>query len=120
MQRRDDFAERRKHLASLSETELEQRFWQLAEQVVRPLVDLSKHNTSPSVERSVLLRMGLSSLEAKQLAEMVADRGLLGKGAGHVVYVLAEAKHCSVREAADLLLGGQGWEAVLARFGEEG
>ncbi len=31
MKREDDFNERRKHLANLSEAELEQRFWKLAE-----------------------------------------------------------------------------------------
>ena len=36
MKRADDFAERRKHLASLSDQELYERFWSLTEQVVDP------------------------------------------------------------------------------------
>ena len=73
VERKDDFQERRKHLANLTEAELEQRFWKLAEEVVDPLVDLAYKNTSPSIERSVLLRMGFSSIEAKPIVNG-ADR----------------------------------------------
>ena len=38
---------------------------QLTGQLVDPLLELAKENTSPAIERSVLLRMGFSSLEAK-------------------------------------------------------
>ena len=65
MERKDDFQERRKHLADLSETELEERFWKLAEELIDPVVELARKNTSPSIERSILLRMGFSSVEAK-------------------------------------------------------
>ena len=37
MKRADDFQERRKHLANLTEEELEQRFWELAEKIVDPI-----------------------------------------------------------------------------------
>lgn len=119
MQRKDDYHSRRQHLAGLSDSELEKRFWELTEQVVSPLVDLAEKNTSPSVERSVLLRMGLSSLEAKDLVEMVEKRGWLGKGAGQIVYVLAQTANCAVREAAQRLLQGSGWEDVAAHFEKE-
>ncbi|MDF3001234.1 MAG: ornithine aminomutase, partial [Bacillota bacterium] len=56
MKRADDFQERRKHIAGLTDEELYQRFWQMTEQVVNPLLELGKKNTTPSVERSVLLR----------------------------------------------------------------
>ena len=49
MKRADDFAERRKHLASLSDQELYERFWSLTEQVVDPLLELGRKNTSPSI-----------------------------------------------------------------------
>ena len=65
MKRDDDFAERRKHIADLSDDELYARFWELTTQVVTPLYELGRTNTTPSVERSVLLRMGVSSLDAK-------------------------------------------------------
>ena len=57
MKRADDFAERRKHIANLTDQELYDRFWALTEQVVAPLLELGRRNTTPSVERAVLLRM---------------------------------------------------------------
>lgn len=42
MRRKDDFDERRKHLSSLSEEELEIRFWELASKLVDPLIELAK------------------------------------------------------------------------------
>lgn len=67
LRREDDFEQRRAHLKNLSDAELKDLFWKLTEQVVDPLLDLAKTHTSPSVERSVLLRMGFSSLEANHL-----------------------------------------------------
>ncbi len=76
MKRDDDFAERRKHIADLSDDELYARFWDLTTQVVTPLYELGRNNTTPSVERSVLLRMGVSSLDAKPIVDQCMDRGL--------------------------------------------
>lgn len=120
MQRKDDFATRRQHLADLSEAELEARFWQLADAIVQPLVGLAEKNTSPSVERSVLLRLGFDSLDAKALVQMTADQGLLFKGAGHVVYVAACHWGCGGLTAGRRLLEGQGWDAVQAHFQGKG
>lgn len=116
MKREDDFEERRKHLADLSEVELEQRFWQLAEKIIDPLVELAEKNTSPSIERSVLLRMGFSSLEAGAIVEGAIDRGLLGKGAGHIVYRLAKDKNMEIREAGLKLVDGELWDDVMSIF----
>lgn len=116
MKREDDFQERRKHLANLTEEELEKRFWELAEKIVDPLVELAYKNTSPSIERSVLLRMGFSSLEAKAIVEGAVDRGLLGKGAGHLVYKLAREKNMDIREAGLKLANGKMWDEVLSLF----
>lgn len=116
MKRADDFQERRKHIAGLTDEELYQRFWQLTEQVVNPLLDLGKKNTTPSVERSVLLRMGISSLETKPIVEGCMDRGLMGKGAGHVVYKLAQAKNIDIKEAGTLLAQGKCWDEAAALF----
>lgn len=116
MKRVDDFAERRKHLAKLSDQELYDHFWKLTDQVVDPLLELGRKNTSPSIERSVLLRMGISSLDAKPIVEGCIDRGLIGKGAGHVVYKLAKAKNISIKEAGDLLVKGQAWDEAVALF----
>ncbi len=118
MKRNDDFEQRRKHIAHLSDDELYERFWELTTQVVTPMVELGRKNTTPSVERSVLLRMGISSLEAKPIVEGCMDRGLMGKGAGHVVYKLAKAKKISIKEAGTLLAEGRGWEDAVALFKE--
>lgn len=112
MKRNDDFADRRKHLANLSDDELFQRFWDLAGKIVDPLLELGEKNTSPSIERSVLLRMGFSSIEAKAIVEGTMDKGLMGKGAGHVVYRLAKEKNISVRDAGVALSEGKLWDEV--------
>ncbi len=116
MKREDDFQERRKHLAHLTEEELEKRFWELAEKIVDPLIELAEKHTTPSIERSVLLRMGFSSLEAKAIVEGAIDRGLLGKGAGHIVYKLAREKGMDIREAGLKLAEGEMWDEVVALF----
>ncbi|MBQ9155995.1 MAG: ornithine aminomutase subunit alpha [Eubacterium sp.] len=116
MKRADDFAERRKHIANLSDEELYNRFWELANQVVDPLLELGKKNTTPSVERSVLLRMGISSLETQKIVEGCMDRGLISHGTGHVVYKLAKAKNISISEAGTMLANGQCWDEAAALF----
>lgn len=112
----DDFNERRAHLANLSDQELYERFWSLASDIVDPLLELGRKNTSPAIERSVLLRMGFSSIEAKAIVDGVIDRGLMGKGAGHVVYKLAKAKNISVREAGVALADGKMWQEAADLF----
>ena len=67
MKREDDFEKRREHLKNLTDEQLYERFWSLTEQIVKPMVDLAYKHTSPSIERSVLLRMGFSSLEAEAI-----------------------------------------------------
>lgn len=116
MKRNDDFQERRKHLHNLSSEELKARFWDLAEQAVDPLLDLAKTHTTPAIERSVLLRMGFSSLEVKPLVEMVIDHGLIGKGAGHVVYKVSVEKNLPLRQAGLELIEGKHWEDAVAYF----
>ena len=117
--RLDDFSERRAHLANLSDEELKQRFWDLASQIVEPMLELGRKNTSPSIERSVLLRMGFSSIEAKEIVDKVIDRGLMGKGAGHVVYKLAKEKDMSIRDAGVALANGQYLDEVVSLFTKE-
>ncbi|GKX29336.1 ornithine aminomutase [Vallitalea longa] len=99
--RLDDYESRRKHLENLSEEELEERFWELAEKIVDPMIEMAKNNTSPSIERSVLLRMGFSSIESKAIVSTLMEKKkhLVGKGAGHLVYRTARDKDISIREA---------------------
>ena len=116
MRREDDFQERRKHLADLSEDELETRFWELTEKLIDPIVDLAKNNTSPSIERSILLRMGFSSVEAKTIVDGAIDRGIIGKGVGHIVYRLAKDNNMEIRETGMKLIEGEMWEQAVTTF----
>lgn len=116
MKRADDFEVRRQHLKNLSDDELKQRFWELAEKIVEPMLELGHKNTTPAVERSVLLRMGFSSLEVKPIVEGVMAKGLMGKGAGNVVWRLSKKLGVSVREAGVGLAEGKYWDAVDTLF----
>lgn len=116
MKRADDFQERRKHIAGLTDEELYNRFWELTEQVVTPLLDLGRKNTTPSIERAVLLRMGVSSLDTQKIVEGCIDRGLMGHGAGHVVYKLSKQKGMSIRETSEELAKGKYWDEAVALF----
>ena len=119
MKRADDFEERRKHIANLSDEELYNRFWELTAQVVDPLLELGYKNTTPSVERSVLLRMGISSLDTQKIVQGCMDNGLMGHGAGHVVYKIAKAKDLSIRDASIALANGEYWQDAVALFRKE-
>jgi len=112
LKREDDFQTRRAHLAELTNEQLHEKFWSLIEETVDPLLDMAKTHTTPSVERSVLLRMGFSSVEAKPLVERMIDRGLMGKGAGNVVYRAAQNNKMSIREAGLALLEDELWDTL--------
>ena len=116
MRREDDYQVRRAHLADLTDEQLYDKFWSLIGEIVDPLLELGREHTSASVERSVLLRMGFSSLEAKAIVDGCVERSLLGHGAGHVVYKLAKAKGLSVREAGVELAAGKLWDDAVALF----
>ena len=116
LKRDDDFEERRKKLANLSDEELKNRFWQLAEQVVEPLLKMAKENTTPSIERSVLLRMGFSTLEVRPLVEGAIERNLIGKGVGHIVYRVAKEKGIYIIESGEKLIAGDYWDLALEIF----
>ena len=118
MKRADDFAERRAHIAGLTDEELYHRFWALTEQVVAPLLELGRKNTTPSVERAVLLRMGISSLETQKIVEGCMDRGLMPHGTGHVVYKLSKEKNIPIPQAGALLAAGKCWDEAAALFKE--
>lgn len=110
--RPDDFEERRARLRGLSDEELRARFWSRVEEIVAPLVEEARTHTSVSIERSVLLRMGFSSLESRELVARMAERGLLGHGVGRLVLELAQRHGLPVREAGLALLDGRHWEEL--------
>lgn len=99
LRREDDFEKRREHLKNLSDEELKKRFWKLTEEIVNPLIELARTHTSESIERSVLLRMGFNSLDAKAIVNKVVEAELLGKGAGNVVWRLAKKENLPIKDA---------------------
>lgn len=114
--REDDFLSRRAQLAALSDKELYNKFWSLCEKLVEPMLEMGKEYTSPAIERSVLLRMGFSSLEAKAIVDGCVERALIGHGAGNVVYRLSTDRALSVRDAGAALAEGQLWNEATALF----
>ena len=112
IERPDDFSTRRAGINAMSDEELHRYFWSLADKLVAPLIEEARIHTTPSIERSVLLRMGFSSIEATTLVERMNQRGWLGHGAGRLVLELAKAKEISVRAAGAALLAGDYWEEL--------
>ncbi len=111
-QRPDDFELRRGHLGSMSDEALHAYFWDLVDRIVAPLIEEARTHTSPAIERSVLLRMGFSSVESRLLVEQMHDHGLLGHGAGHLVLQLAKANGMAIRDAGKALLQGEYWQEL--------
>lgn len=115
--RTDDFEERREHLSRKSDEELKALFWELADKATDPLIKLAYNNTTPAIERSVLLRMGFSSLEARSLVDKTINHNLISKGAGHVVYRYSQLNNISIRDAGISLMNDLGWTEVMTSFG---
>ncbi len=113
-ERPDNFESQRKQLEAMSDEELHALFWDLAEKIVDPLIEEARTHTTPSIERSVLLRMGFSSIEAAGLVAQMGERQLLERGAGRLVFELAQAKDITLREAGCGLLDGRYWEELQA------
>lgn len=116
MERQDDFNQRREHLKDLTEKQLEERFWELCGKLMDPIVEMATKQTSPSIERSVLLRMGFSSIESKAIVEAAIDRNLLEHGAGHLVYKLSQSRGMDIREAGLKLAENELWEETSSLF----
>jgi len=117
MRREDDYLQRRTHLAGLTDEALHQRFWELAEQLVEPMLEAGRRYTTPAIERSVLLRMGFSSVEAKQIVQGAMEHQLMGKGCGHVVWRVALAQGLPLREVGVQLSQGIGWDEAVKLMG---
>ncbi len=116
MKREDDFNNRHEHLKDLTDEQLEARFWELANKLVDPLLEMGREYTSPAIERSVLLRMGFSSIEAKAIVEGCVERSLMCYGAGNVVYRLAKSKGMDIRPAGLELVNGNLWDEAADLF----
>ena len=81
-----------------------------------PIVEMAEKQTSPSIERSVLLRMGFSSIESKAIVDAAIDKHLLEHGAGHLVYKLAKVKGLEIREAGLKLADNELWDETVSLF----
>ncbi|MFN3411339.1 MAG: ornithine aminomutase subunit alpha [Exilispira sp.] len=106
LERADDFEIRRKHLANLTDEQLKERFWQLTEKIVEPMIELAKKYTSPSIERSILLRMGFSSIEANKIVDILHKKDLLGHGAGNIVLKISKKENINYLEAGKKIIDG--------------
>ncbi len=98
------FESRQQELSKLSNDELKTRFWDLTNKVMEPIIELAKTHTSPSIERAVLLRMGVDSVSSHGVVDRILEAGLLGKGAGHVVLRLSQKSGQDIRAAAQSIL----------------
>jgi len=114
----DDFEIRREHLKKMSDEELRSYFLELSNRIVNPLLEIAYENTSKSIERSVLLRMGFSSIDAKGIVNILDENNLLSKGAGHSVYILKNNKNLSIQEAGKLIQNGDEIGYLLEYFKE--
>lgn len=119
IERKDDYNDRREHLKGMSDVELKDYFFELANKMIDPLIDLAYQNTSKSIERSVLLRMGFSSIEAKGIVDALSDEELLSFGAGQAIYVLSKEKAISLKEAGILIQQNEGMAFVKEYFNHE-
>lgn len=115
-ERIDDFITRREHLKEMSDMELRAYFLKLSEEMMEPLLELAHNHTSKSIERSVLLRMGFSSLEAKAIVDILNENDLLRKGAGHCVYILSKNRKIDIQKAGELIQNGVEISYLLEHF----
>lgn len=120
MKRIDDFEKRREHLKNLSDEELYEKFWQLTGEIVKPLVHMAYTHTSPAIERSVLLRMGFSSIEANSIVKEGIKWKLLGMGMGNAVLTYAEIKNEDYMKAGENLARGIGWNELADKINAGG
>ena len=102
--RNDDFEQRRKKIEALSDEALKAYFFKLTDELLDPLLTLAYDYTTPAIERSVLLRMGFSSVEAKLIVDKLFEHQLLQYGAGHAVMIYAKKHQLSLRDAGLKLL----------------
>ena len=91
----------------MSDDELKARFWELCNQVVDPIVDLANTHTSPSIERSVLLRMGIDSISSHGVVDSFCRPVCWAKAPGHVVLKLSQKTGTDVPGAAAAILANK-------------
>jgi len=117
--RKDDYFERREKIEKLKDEQLRQYFWQLVDEILEPILDLAANSTSPSIERSVLLRMGFSSIVSSSIVDKALNYQLLGVGAGNLVLKYAEITKTDYINAGHELGKGVGWDCLLEYVNDE-
>lgn len=113
---KDNYQDRRNELSQLNDQELHNLFWELTNDIVQPIVSLSAKSTSPSIERSVLLRMGFNSIISARIVENSIKHNLIGKGCGNLVLKYAGNKNLSYMEAGKDLSQDRGWDNLKSEF----
>lgn len=114
--RKDDYIKRSEHLQKMTDQELKVYFYELLDKMLDPIIDLAYDYTSPSIERSVLLRMGFSSIEAKAIVDLILEQNLITHGAGHVVLKYAKLYNLEIRDAGLNLLETSDFKAIKEAF----
>lgn len=94
------FETRRQQLEKMNDEQLKTRFWELCNQMTEPMIEYGQKYTSQSIERSILLRMGIDSVTSQGVVNKINEAGMLGKGAGHVVLKLSQKLGTDIRAAA--------------------
>ncbi len=115
-ERIDNFETRRTHLKNMSDKELRNYFLKLSEDMMEPLLEMAYTHTSKSIERSVLLRMGFSSIDTKAIVDILNENDLLKKGAGNCIYALFKNKDISIEKAGELIRNGDEINYLLEYF----
>lgn len=115
-ERKDDYLQRKTHLEKLNDEQLKSYFYELADKIVDPLLELGYLNTSRSIERSILLRMGFSSLQAKEIVIILDDNDLLRKGAGHCIFAISKEKGINISIAGEDIISGKHIEFLKGYF----
>lgn len=118
-ERKDDYSKRRQKVKDMSDKELKNYFYELSNQIVDPLVAMGYEYTSKSIERSVLLRMGFSSIEAKAIVDKLGEYDLLKKGAGHCIYKLSKEKQIPLKKAGIDITEKEGIDFLKEAFNHE-
>jgi D-ornithine 4,5-aminomutase subunit alpha len=111
--KKENNQERRKRINKLNDEELYNYFWELTDKIIDPIIKLSETSTSPSIERSVILRMGFSSIVATQIVDHALKKNLLGKGVGKLILKYSEIRQVDYLSAGLELSKGEGWKQLI-------
>jgi D-ornithine 4,5-aminomutase subunit alpha len=113
--RNPDYRKRAEALEKMSDEELYRLFWDITDQIVRPLATNAENHTTPSIERSVLLRMGFNSIQADAFVKRCVAERCLGQGAGAILLSYARKMGVDYFKAQEILMGLQNWDNEIKK-----